>query len=184
MSKDPAVLFYTSDFLTGTLTLSNEQKGKYITLLCLQHQKNFLTENDMMMICGSYDKSIFDKFVKEDDIFYNKRMRDEHKKRKEFSKSRSENRLNGLKNKKKEGKIISSSYVKHMENENVNVIIDYFNTNNYTKEAALQFYEYYKVNNFKDSNNKVVKNWKQKARLIWFKPENEIKDLTKTKMVY
>ena len=85
MSKDPAVLFYTSDFLTGTLTLSNEQKGKYITLLCLQHQKNFLTENDMMMICGSYDKSIFDKFVKEDDIFYNKRMRDEHKKRKEFS---------------------------------------------------------------------------------------------------
>ena len=69
-------------------------------------------------------------------------------------------------------------------NENVNVIIDYFNTNNYTKEAALKFYEYYKVNNFKDSNNKVVKNWKQKARWICFKPENEIKDLTKTKMVY
>ena len=46
MSKDPAVLFYTSDFLSGTFTMTNEQVGKYIRLLCLQHQKGRLTEKD------------------------------------------------------------------------------------------------------------------------------------------
>jgi len=42
MAKDPAFLFYSSDFLSGTFTLSNEHKGMYITLLCLQHQKGRL----------------------------------------------------------------------------------------------------------------------------------------------
>ena len=51
MSKDPAVLFYTSDFLTGTMTMTNDQVGMYIRLLCLQHQKNFLSEKDMLSIC-------------------------------------------------------------------------------------------------------------------------------------
>ena len=62
MSKDPAVLFYTSDFLTGTTLMSNEQVGKYIRLLCIQHQKGVLSEKDMLKICDSYDEDIFDKF--------------------------------------------------------------------------------------------------------------------------
>ena len=32
MSKDPAVLFYTSDFLTGTMTMNDSQVGQYIRL--------------------------------------------------------------------------------------------------------------------------------------------------------
>jgi hypothetical protein len=55
MSKDPAILFYTSDFLTGTFTMTDEQVGKYIRLLCLQHQKGSLTEKDMLKICKTYD---------------------------------------------------------------------------------------------------------------------------------
>ena len=47
MAKDPAVLFYTQDFLVATITMTNEQKGKYITLLCLQHQKQKLTLKDL-----------------------------------------------------------------------------------------------------------------------------------------
>ena len=43
MSKDPAILFYTGDFITGTLTMTDDQRGKYILLLCLQHQKGRLT---------------------------------------------------------------------------------------------------------------------------------------------
>ena len=50
MAKDPAVLFYTQDFLVGTMTMSYEQKGKYITLLCLQHQKGKLTLKDLQAI--------------------------------------------------------------------------------------------------------------------------------------
>ena len=48
MAKDPAVLFYTSDFLSGTFTMTNEQVGMYIRLLCLQHQKGKLSEKDML----------------------------------------------------------------------------------------------------------------------------------------
>jgi len=71
MSKDPAVLLYTSDFLSGTMTMADEQVGKYIRLLCLQHQKGFLTEKDMTYICKSYDEDVYGKFVKEDGKYYN-----------------------------------------------------------------------------------------------------------------
>ena len=54
MGTDPAILFYTSDFLTGTLTMSDKNVGKYIRLLCLQHQKGRLTEQDMLFICSTY----------------------------------------------------------------------------------------------------------------------------------
>ena len=82
MSKDPAVLFYTSDFISGTLTMSYEQKGKYIILLCLQHQQGKLSYEDMMNICGTYDEKIFSKFEKDEEgFYYNQRMRDEAEKR-------------------------------------------------------------------------------------------------------
>lgn len=119
--KDPAFLFYSSDFLTGTMTMSNEQVGKYIRLLCLQHQKGVLSELDMNFICGTYDKQIFDKFEKTDEGYYNKRLKFEAEKRANFCKSRSENRDGKGKTKQKK---IRKSYVKHMENENEDVIKD------------------------------------------------------------
>ena len=78
MSKDPAFLFYSSDFLTGTLLMSMEQKGKFITLLCIQHQKGHMSERDMLQICGTYDEDIFDKFQKDSDgKFFNERLKEE-----------------------------------------------------------------------------------------------------------
>lgn len=177
MAKDPAVLFYTSDFLTGTLTMSYEQKGKYITLLCLQHQKGLLSEKDMYNICSTYDEDIFKKFIKDGDNYYNERMKNEHEKRSAFSKSRSENRLKGLKTKEKKQKKKSSSYDNHMENVNVNEVKDYFKEKGYTENSAIKFFEYYSVSDWKDSNGKVVKSWKQKAQSVWFKEENKIKEL-------
>lgn len=110
MSKDPAVLFYTSDFLTGTMTMTNEQVGMYIRLLCLQHQKKFLQEKDMLMICKTYDEEVYNKFKKCHEGYYNERMHEEFEKRKKYSESRSKNRIG----KKKK------SYVNHMEDENEN----------------------------------------------------------------
>jgi hypothetical protein len=115
MSKDPAFLFYSSDFLTGTFTMSNEQVGKYIRLLCLQHQKIELTEKDMLNICKTYDEDIYSKFECIDGLYYNKRLRDESIKRKEYSESRKNNR------KKKDMSNICKTYDSHMENENENV---------------------------------------------------------------
>ena len=58
MAKDPAVLFYTSDFLSSTITMTMEQKGKYITLLCIQHQQSFLTEEDLDTLLTEKDKRV------------------------------------------------------------------------------------------------------------------------------
>ena len=115
--KDPAFLFYSSDFLTGTMTMDNEQVGKYIRLLCLQHQKKRLTKKDMLKICETYDKDIFDKFIQNEDGFFNERMEEEMVKRSKYSESRRKNREG--KGKKEDN--ICKSYVPHMENENENI---------------------------------------------------------------
>jgi hypothetical protein len=108
MAKDPAVLFYTSDFLSGTFTMTNEQVGKYIRLLCLQHQKGKLYEKDMLSICLAYDVDIWDKFVKEEDYYINIKMYDETIRRQKFT----ESRRNNAKTPKNES--ISKAYAKHM----------------------------------------------------------------------
>ena len=127
MSKDPAVLFYTSDFLSGTMTMRNEQVGKYIKLLCIQHQQGHLSEEDMLEICGTYDERIFSKFVKDENgLYYNVRMEVEANKRRAYIESRSNNRK-GNKNedmnehmKKDMNEDMSNHMTKHMENENIN----------------------------------------------------------------
>lgn len=65
----------------------------------------------MLQICRTHDKDIFEKFrVDGDGLYYNERLENEVVKRKQYSKSRSENRKN---------KNICSSYEKHMENEDI-----------------------------------------------------------------
>lgn len=112
MAKDPAFLFYSSDFLVGTLTMSDEQVGKYIRLLCLQHQKSILSEKDMLNICKSYDKDIYDKFQKIETGYVNERLLQETIKRSKYSESRRNNRTQ---------KNICKSYDEHMENESENI---------------------------------------------------------------
>jgi hypothetical protein len=111
MSKDPAVLFYTSDFLSGTFTMTNEQVGKYIRLLCLQHQKGKLSEKDMLSICSAYDVDIWDKFKIEDGAFINERMYNEAIRRQKFT----ESRRNNAKSPKNDS--TSKAYALHMETE-------------------------------------------------------------------
>lgn len=124
MAKDPAVLFYTSDFLSGTFTMSNEQVGKYIRLLCLQHQKGKLTEKDMLSICSAYDVDIWDKFKIEDGVFINERMHNEAVRRQKFSDSR----RNNAKSHKNDS--TSKAYATHMETETENETITINKTKN------------------------------------------------------
>lgn len=129
MSKDPAVLFYTSDFLTGVLFFSDEEIGKYIKLLCMQHQKGHLSEEDMLHICKTYDKKIFEKFKKDNnELYYNERMDKEIIKRKSYSESRRTNRIGKKENIQEHMSNISSTYVEHMENENENINISEINS--------------------------------------------------------
>ena len=121
MTKDPAVLFYTADFITGTFTMTDAQRGQYILLLCLQHQKGYLTEKDMLNICKTYDEDIYCKFIVKDGKYYNERMKYESDKRKKYSESRRKNRsITDESNKKvKKENNISITYDKHMVNENI-----------------------------------------------------------------
>jgi len=56
MAQDPAFLFYTGDFTTGTQFFSNEQIGIYLRILMAQHQHGHLTEKQILHISKSYDK--------------------------------------------------------------------------------------------------------------------------------
>jgi len=126
--KDPAFLFYSSDFLSGTFTMNNEQIGKYIRLLCIQHQKGILSEKDMLNICGSYDEDIYSKFKKSEHGYYNERLNFEAERRKNYTESRRNNRkkseLDKKTDKNEDKKNICSSYELHMETvtENETVI--------------------------------------------------------------
>lgn len=116
MAKDPAFLFYSSDFLSGTFTMSNEQIGIYIKLLCFQHQKGIITEKDMLKICNGYDEDIIAKFQKNELGYYNARLKEEADKRSAYSESRRKNKMK--KDITEHTDNISTTYVTHMENEN------------------------------------------------------------------
>ncbi len=95
MAKDPAFLFYSSDFLSGVTDLTMEERGQYITLLCLQHQKGHLPEKTIRLSVGSVSIDVLKKFITDQSgSFYNERLDIEIQKRIEFTESR---RLNGSK---------------------------------------------------------------------------------------
>lgn len=106
--KDPAFMMYSGDFLSGTFTMTMEQRGKFITLMCIQHQKGYLTEADMKSVLNEEDYLLAEKFYKADDNnWYNQKMTDVINERKEYT-------ANRLKNfQKKDDKKLHKSY--HME---------------------------------------------------------------------
>ena len=96
MAKDPAFLFYSSDFLTGCLDLTMEERGQYITILCLQHQKGRLKEKTIRLSVGNVSDDVLEKFKKdENNLLYNDRLEKEISKRLEFTESRRKNGAKG-----------------------------------------------------------------------------------------
>jgi hypothetical protein len=64
----------------------------------------------------------------------------------------------------------SKVYIPPTESE----VIEYFRQNGYTDTSAIKAFKYYSEADWKDSNEKKVKNWKQKMQGVWFKDENKI----------
>lgn len=90
MAKDPAFLFYPSDFLTGTMFMSNEQIGIYIRLLCSQHQHGGIIDKDSFNALVGNNSLIKNKFVEVETGFYNERLTTEMEKRNKKSNNMSE----------------------------------------------------------------------------------------------
>lgn len=172
--------------------MSNDQVGKYIRLLCLQHQKKTLSEKDMLNICGTYDQDIWEKFDVIDGRYVNRRMFEESEKRRNFTESRRKNRLKQSHDEHMNN--TCQTYVSHMENENENInvnntkdviVLTRNNQNVIVKKSIFQkpekndlisyfrehgdenevenFFDYYEANGWKVGKNP-MKNWKAAVR--------------------
>ena len=131
--KDPAFLFYSSDFLTGCASLTMEERGQYITLLCLEHQLGRLSEKTIRLSVGSVSVDVLEKFKQDENgLLYNERLEIEIEKRSNFIDTRRNNGLKGgrpkAENKKPSGlangKPNAKANEKLIENENVIEIIN------------------------------------------------------------
>jgi uncharacterized protein YdaU (DUF1376 family) len=101
MAKDPAFLFYSSDFISGTIDLTFEEKGQYITLLCIQHQKGRLSSKAVAIAVPNATADVLSKFsVDENGLYYNERLEIEAKKRAKHSDKQRQRAINGWKKRK------------------------------------------------------------------------------------
>ena len=128
MSKDPAFLFYSSDFLTGTILMTNEQVGIYIKLLCVQHQHGGILDKRSFLSMIKGNEIIKTKFVETKDGFFNERLMKEMESRRKKSSNLSANAIHGWeKRKQMQCKCNANASDLHMpiedenENENENI---------------------------------------------------------------
>jgi uncharacterized protein YdaU (DUF1376 family) len=188
--KDPAFLFYTSDFLTGTMFMTNEQIGIYMRLLCSQHQHGGIIDKVTFNSMVSTHDIIRSKFIECEDGFYNERLMQEMAKRSvkstNLSKAAKETWLKrkntivkqtdtiALQSQSNSNTIPKKKRTKVIRPENENEVINYFIDNGYRKEIAIKAFRYYNEADWHDSKGDKILNWKQKIQSVWFKPENEI----------
>lgn len=93
ITNKKAFLFYPDDFLMGTISLSFEDRGKYITILSYMHQKGKIKEDSIRALVGSLSEQLKQKFIIDADGYWrNARLECETHKREKFIHSR---RLNG-----------------------------------------------------------------------------------------
>ena len=130
MAKDPAFLFYYQDFLVGTSFMTLEELGAYTKLLCFQAARGIegsLNEKEILKkIPAPIWEAIWCKFEKDEKGFFNRRLRDELKKRRNFTESRLKNLHMGTR--------MGTHMDTRMENEDVNEDI---------KEDIKSFFSYY-----------------------------------------
>jgi hypothetical protein len=201
--KDPAFLFYSSDFLTGVMFMTNEEVGIYIRLLCVQHQKGYASLFEIKAVASGCDVSnILSKFKSRHidgigTVYFNERLEDETERRVKYAESRRQNRLG------KPSSKISVSYVAHKENENENenenIIEDknelqiiskaskstpkdvsevslYFRSlipETIADNEANKFFDYYSSNGWKVSGKSPMKDWRAAAR-NWVRNSNSL----------
>lgn len=157
--NDPAVLFYTSDFLTGVIDMTMEERGQYITLLCYQHQKGHIKEETIRLLVGYVSVNVMKHFQQDKDgLYFNERMEIETEKRHNFTESRRNNGKKGGRPKLKEpnDKPKKNLVVNHKDNlmgnenedENINDIYSYIESN---FNRLLSPVEYEVVSQWKDN---------------------------------
>lgn len=176
MTKDPAFLFYSSDFLTGCIDLTMEERGQYITLICLQHQKGHLTEKTIRLSVGNISEDVLKKFEKDENgLLFNKRIEEEIEKRRTFAESRRKNGALGGRPKKPLEKPKEKPLGLPSENLSVNV-----NVNENKKLKTEDIIGFESLFTYWEQNKKGGK-YKSESRQRMF---NKLKELTNNNFEY
>lgn len=198
MGKDPAFLFYPNDWLGGTMGMTFEEKGAYISLLMMQFNRGHMTAHMIGQEVGQLWDKIKDKFIQDSQgLWYNERLDIEKTNRQSFVQSR-RNNINGnnqyTKKEEKEVGHMGGHTTGRMENRNEDVINNkkgakkikifapptceevksYFISFGYLPEVGERAYNWYASADWHDAKGNAVKNWKQKMQR-WFTPENKVK---------
>lgn len=180
MANDPAFLFYSKDFLTGVSDLTMEERGQYITLLALQHQKGHLTTKAIKITVPNISEDVLSKFSIDDEgKYFNERLELEANKRAEHSRKQKERALKGWEKRKNQScdNTTANAAALPLVNVNGNVIEnesnkgvpsfqefkEYALTHKSVSEQELKLkYEAWKVNGWKTGgkNPRKIKNWK------------------------
>lgn len=159
MSQRKTFPFDEDKWLSGTVDMTFEERGVYLHLLIRQSKKGFgLTKEeigesvprDTLIKCWS---KIKDKFPIVNGVYENKYMKNIIDKRKPPT----------------------GAAKKIFTPPTIEEVIQYFINNGYRKDAAVKFYNYYNSGDppWSDSKGQKVASWKQKAQVIWFKPEHK-----------
>jgi hypothetical protein len=165
-----------------------EERGQFITLLCLQHQKGTLTDKTIRLSLGSVSVDVLSKFSKDKDgNFFNERLSEEIEKRIQFTESR---RNNGSKGGRPKNNTKPLGLAKHNlmedvnenENEDINInkskctfeeVYEYMAIRIGKENAKLEaekFVNYYTSNGWKVGKNPMkswthaVNNWLTNAK--------------------
>lgn len=161
MAKDPAFLFYSSDFLMDVADLNMKERGQYISLLCLQHQSGHLNKKKIKLNFGKISDDVLKKFETDfDGNFYNKRLEEEIIKRTKFVEHQRENGKKGGRPKQKNenptvnpNKTQQVTQIKSkqnpLENENENENENIINKELNNEEINKLFKEYLEIRNKK-----------------------------------
>lgn len=87
---DPYFRFFPSDYMMRTRLLDYAEKGKYIDLLCLQHQFGRLSEDDFNRIDKDHSTRLRSLFtVDEQGRYYDPELEEEQKRRREYHENQS-----------------------------------------------------------------------------------------------
>jgi uncharacterized protein YdaU (DUF1376 family) len=90
--KPPAFQFYAADFLVGTLTMTNEEVGIYIRLLCHQWDKGFIpADKAARLVCvKKLPADVLAKFTELNGELRNERLERERRKQAEYREQQSQ----------------------------------------------------------------------------------------------
>lgn len=145
MAKDPAFLFYYDRFMLGTYSMTNEEVGAYMRLLCLQANKGYVTMEEINNTRLTSDIQVKNKFEEiSPGVFRNAVLFDIMEDRKKFTESRRSNRLGKKKGVNEKELVNNTSYSSDELVVNVNV-----NKDNSIKKEGVKGEEVFTVTGLK-----------------------------------